>query len=124
MLLIMYKFDVYVKKVDIRGIERMFSFLLIVLFICYFFVVFLCIFFGVDKVFSFIFILFEWSIYGLSVVGGMMLVVGFVMLLKMMWEIFYVLFFIFGFVMVVYLGLDILVVVGLVVVIVLYEFYV
>lgn len=34
---IMHKFDAYAKKADTRGIERMSSFLPIVLFICYFF---------------------------------------------------------------------------------------
>ena len=47
-----------------------------------FFVVFLCIFFGADKASSFISILPEWSIHGLSVAGGMMPAVGFAMLLK------------------------------------------
>ena len=120
---IMHKFDAYAKKADTRGIERMSSFLPIVLFICYFFVVFLCIFFGADKASSFISILPEWSIHGLSVAGGMMPAVGFAMLLKTMWETSYVPFFIFGFVMAAYLGLDTLAVAGLAVAIALYEFY-
>ena len=109
---IMHKFDAYAKKADTRGIERMSSFLPIVLFICYFFVVF-----------SFISILPEWSIHGLSVAGGMMPAVGFAMLLKTMWETSYAPFFIFGFVMAAYLGLDTLAVAGLAVAIALYEFY-
>lgn len=88
-----------------------------------FFVVFLCIFFGADKASSFISILPEWSIHGLSVAGGMMPAVGFAMLLKTMWETSYVPFFIFGFVMAAYLGLDTLAVAGLAVAIALYEFY-
>ena len=120
---IMHKFDAYAKKADTRGIERLSSFVPIVLFICYFFVVFLCIFFGADKASSFISILPEWSIHGLSVAGGMMPAVGFAMLLKTMWETSYVPFFIFGFVMAAYLGLDTLAVAGLAVAIALYEFY-
>ena len=83
---------------------------------------FLCIFFGADKASSFISILPEWSIHGLSVAGGMMPAVGFAMLLKR-WETSYVPFFIFGFVMAAYLGLDTLAVAGLAVAIALYEFY-
>ena len=58
---IMHKFDAYAKKADTRGIERMSSFLPIILFICYFFVVFLCIFFGADKASSFISTRMEYS---------------------------------------------------------------
>lgn len=59
----------------------------------------------------------------MSVAGGMMPAVGFAMLLKTMWETSYVPFFIFGFVMAAYLGLDTLAVAGLAVAIALYEFY-
>lgn len=119
---IMHKFDAYAKK-QIQEASKeclvfyqsFYSFVI--------FVVFLCIFFGADKASSFISILPEWSIHGLSVAGGMMPAVGFAMLLKTMWETSYVPFFIFGFVMAAYLGLDTLAVAGLAVAIALYEFY-
>ena len=77
---IMHKFDVYAKS-RYKGIERMSSFYQS-FYSFVIFVVFLCIFFGADKASSFISILPEWSIHGLSVAGGMMPAVGFAMLLK------------------------------------------
>ena len=54
------------QKADTRGIERMSSFYQS-FYSFVIFVVFLCIFFGADKASSFISILPEWSIHGLSV---------------------------------------------------------
>lgn len=54
---------------------------------------------------------------GLSVVGGFFLVVGFVMLMKLLWINKLVVFYLFGFVLIVYLKLLVVVVVVLGVVI-------
>lgn len=105
---VMHKADQFARSANTNGIDRVNYLGLTVLFLMYFIVAFLPIYFGAESATAIVQSLPETFIAGLSIAGGMMPAIGFAMLLKIMLKKDYVAFLIIGFILVAYVGLDIL----------------